>query len=574
MRPYRLPSALAICAAVLTMPFASANERSRVEDVPLGRQAVRDQVGNTRYMVLLNEEVASHQPIGSEPPPLATWQRASRSDFRMWHRANVRSLVRHMEADYGVQAVSMTSWAMPSFTAYFAPSAIEKLRADMRVETAFPILEGDVSYASWIDRCEAAERVSWGKAAIGTDDAATTTNWLYMIDGAAPAHADLPGLFFPPNPVNPGYGAAPGHATHVAGIMAAASNGATVRGINPGATVVRVNRGDADDDVAAAFDWALADSEQRGLFGVANFSSSAGRFAAGGALNFVFRRISNRLLVVQAAGNRRIDACAEAYGPPRANDGILVVGGIDENGKWAAPYDNTPSGYQSALGTNWGFCIEVWGPSQRIRSTWDTTPLMELSGTSMAAPHVSALAARYGTASTTPVEREHYIRSRLYATGHSDRGLAIMVPSFTQPPTFAVPGKLPVTGVRAHSTLGGTSAASAADGLYLTGLWNFGSGAGPLSWIELDLGTSRTVTGIRMTPEQFPSGTVSHNIHIANFPMPGVGDPSTIVATIGGPSANLEPLAGSFTAVGRYIRVHTVVSPSWVAWREIEIYGF
>lgn len=574
MPPNSLRLALVICVAVLTATTGSATERSRVEEIPLGREPMTDRVGNVRYIILLNEEIASREPEGSEPPPLATLEPAAGSDFRAWHRANVRSLVKRMETEYGVQAVSMTSWAMPSFTAYFPLSAIEKVRSDGRVEAAFPILEGDVSYASWADRCDGGELVSWGKPAIGTDDAVTTPNWVYMIDGAAPAHADLPGLFFPPNPVNPGYDIAPGHATHVAGILAAAANGATVRGVNPGAIVVRVNRGDADDEVAAAFDWALADSEQRGLYGVASFSSSAARYAAGGSLNFVFRRISNRLLVVQAAGNWRTDACSEAYGPAKPNDGILVVGGIDENGKWAAPYDNTPSGYQSSHGTNWGPCVEVWAPSQRIRSTWNTAPAMVLSGTSMAAPHVSALASRYGTAATTPVEREHYIRSRLYATGHLDRGIPIMVPSFTQPPAFSVPSKLPVSGVRAYSTLPGTTVASVVDSLYLTGLWNHGAGAGPHSWIELDLGAPRTITGIRMTPEQFPYGTVTHNIHVANSPLPDVADSSTVVATIAGPGANLEPMVGAFSAFGRYVRVHTVVSPSWVAWREIEIYGF
>jgi hypothetical protein len=58
---------------------------------------------------------------------------------------------------------------------------------------------------------------------------------------------------------------------------------------------------------------------------------------------------------------------------------------------------------------------------------------MTLSGTSMAAPHVAAMAARYGTPATSPADRESYIRSRLFTTGQTDQaGAPIRVPSIAQ----------------------------------------------------------------------------------------------------------------------------------------------
>lgn len=86
---------------------------------------------------------------------------------------------------------------------------------------------------------------------------------------------------------------------------------------------------------------------------------------------------------------------------------------------------------------------------------------------------------------------------------------------------------------------------------------------------EFDLGTGRTLTSIRLTPEQFPSGSATHQIYVGNAP-----SPTTLVQTISGNGATLEPFAATLSGTGRYVRVHTSVNPSWVSWREIEIYGY
>ncbi len=99
-------------------------------------------------------------------------------------------------------------------------------------------------------------------------------------------------------------------------------------------------------------------------------------------------------------------------------------------------------------------------------------------------------------------------------------------------------------------------------------------GAGDISpqWIQLDLQSLATVSGIRLTIAQYPNGETVHQI----FAGASSSDLNLVHEFSGSTADNqtLEfffeiPLSGT-----RYIKVLTTESPSWVAWKEIEILGF
>lgn len=540
-----------------------------------------DSNGHRLYVVNLRAEVVEHVDPSNEPPARAPMDPRNAANFRAWHKPKVRKLVREMEGAYQVEATTMTSYVRPSFSAYMPESTVEALQADDRVENVFPSLSGlDFSQTPpWANTPSGGETIPYGKIAIGTNDAASTTNIVYMIDGGMPpAHTDLTNVVA--TPVNPGWNNLhPQHASHIAGILSAATNNVLVRGVNPGAQVINVNRGVSDPEVRQALDWVLADSESRGIFAVANISSNSARWAAGHTselANFM-KRLSNRLLVVQSAGNQNQNACNVAYGPANSQDGILVVSAVTNTGQQAVPIDQAPAraqgfAYADEPGANWGPCVEMWAPGQHILSTDNTNAnaLLTLSGTSMAAPHVAALAARFGNTGTPPVERENEVRSRLRTTGFTDnQGATILVPSFVQPISYVVARLLSISSAYASASYPGFPALHAVDRNYWSTSWNAGNAGA--AWIELDLGGVKNIDSLRLTPSQSPNGNVTHYIYAGNSPTP-----TTLIAIVSGLGRDLEPFVANMGLYpARYVRVYTPSGhPSWVAWRELEVYGY
>lgn len=562
------------------------------------RSPVVDSEGKARYLFILDEGLARRESDAGEPEARGPNDPANATDLYGWHRPKVRALVKRLERQYQVNAIRMTSWAMPTFSAHVSESTLETMRTDPNISDIVPIFDGDIVPSAWSDRVEGAEFVPWGKIALGMDDLVGTDTPVYLIDGRARSSVEVdengPAANLEYSSAQqwsqtqdngPGYAA---HATFVAGVLGAKINGLGVRGLNNGAKVISVNIGvnewvdpsSRPDDAMNALDWVLYDAETRGIYAVANISSNDATrdmqwFSTGWVARYI-RRASNRVLVVNSAGNHHDRACFYAYAGTNAVDGILVAGGIDKEGREALGFSNPGFG-PWAPGSNYGECVEVWAPAKDIISTYYNPQdpffgrygVRSMSGTSFAAPHVAAFAARYGSTSTTPVEREFHVRARLFATNYNDSGgFPIRVPSYAQPPNFIVPGRLLPVGVQDDTgTCQQTGCAYVSDSRYLSNVWNVGHG--PPAWIEFDLGESKTLKAIRLVPEQLPEGNAVHRIYAGNTP-----SPTTLIETISGYGSILEPFAKELNAIARYVRVLTEASPSWVAWREVEMYGY
>lgn len=124
--------------------------------------------------------------------------------------------------------------------------------------------------------------------------------------------------------------------------------------------------------------------------------------------------------------------------------------------------------------------------------------------------------------------------------------------------------------VRYSRSLAGNEGPLALDGDAGT-LWNSGDGAP--QWIEIDLGQPYDIGSIRLLISQYPAGNTLHRVLGKGS---GENELFFELTRIEGStedgqwleSSPEEPWAGV-----QYIRVETVVSPSWVAWREIEVIG-
>lgn len=120
--------------------------------------------------------------------------------------------------------------------------------------------------------------------------------------------------------------------------------------------------------------------------------------------------------------------------------------------------------------------------------------------------------------------------------------------------------------VRFSNQTSDLTGALALDGDFGT-LWN--SGGGPTQWIEINLGGSYNILEMRLTISQFPRGKTVHRVlgKSANGQF-------ILITTFEGDTTDGETLF--FTPLEpipeiQFIRVETIETPSWVAWREIEI---
>jgi hypothetical protein len=111
--------------------------------------------------------------------------------------------------------------------------------------------------------------------------------------------------------------------------------------------------------------------------------------------------------------------------------------------------------------------------------------------------------------------------------------------------------------------------AQAVDGL-MANRW--GSGGYPWQWIEIDLGAPVSIEKVRLFVNMYPDGVTTHRIRGRAT----TGDPWADLWVRNAATVDnqvLEAVASPAWTNVRYVRVQTEVSPSWVSWKEIEVFG-
>ncbi len=166
-----------------------------------------------------------------------------------------------------------------------------------------------------------------------------------------------------------------GHGTHVAGTIAAVDNTVGVVGVAPQASLLAakvLNRQGSGyiSDVIAGIDYCVTS-------GADVVSMSLGSNSDVQALhNAVDNAYANGVLLAAAAGNNY----GGAVSYPAAYDSVVAVSATDSNNNLASF-------------SNVGLQVELAAPGVNILSTWKDGGYNTISGTSMATPHVSGVAA-------------------------------------------------------------------------------------------------------------------------------------------------------------------------------------
>lgn len=215
-----------------------------------------------------------------------------------------------------------------------------------------------------------------------------------------------------------------GHGTHVAGTVLAngGSNGLGIYGVAPEAELwaykVLNNRGSGySDDIASAIRAAADAAGNSKVIISMSLGSSAKDTLISNAVDYAY---SKGVLVVAAAGNDGPSSNTIGYPGALVNAvAVAALEDVQQNGTYRVA-DFSSRGNPA---TDGDYVIqerdvEVAAPGRAIESTWNDGSYNTISGTSMATPHVSGLAAKIWaenpSMSHTQLRKELQDRAKLY----------------------------------------------------------------------------------------------------------------------------------------------------------------
>lgn len=348
------------------------------------------------------------------------------TDARVGNRAGFGNLrpevlghIQRLEKQHGFRAKHGFSRVLKGFSANLTPAQIAQLRSNPAVLTVEPDAK---MYGT-------AQTLPWGISSTGatTSPAALAGDGLdnglnlgqvraFVADTGVALHPDL-NVGPQVNYVGDGIaGDCHGHGTHVAGTIGARDNADGVVGMAPGIQILPIKVLDCSSSGTAsnlikAFDYAASTAAANpGIRYV--FNASIG-FPPGTAIPTLDTAIQNTVaagvFVTVAMGNDGAANCSNTMvnlSQGQGNTGVVAVGAID-------------SANQEASWSNYGPCVGVWAPGVSVYSTANTGGLANMSGTSMAAPHVAGAAAliRATEPALTPAEVDARLKALAMVPG-------------------------------------------------------------------------------------------------------------------------------------------------------------
>ncbi|WP_405207318.1 S8 family serine peptidase [Aquimarina sp. LLG6339-5] len=272
--------------------------------------------------------------------------------------------------------------------AYLEPNYIQKL--DVKIGNPVSTLPATVQNKAVTNDSQLSngEFLPWGINRVGRANGAGRTCWI--VDSGIAPHSDLNidtnrSVSF----VGGSWQDQNGHGTHVAGTVAARNNGSGVIGVAYGATVVSVRvlnaaGSGATDGILAGIDYVANNAGNGDTW---NYSVGFRNRFTSQAIDDTFRNLENTTYGAMAAGNSNDDT--QFYSPQR-----LIT-----SRSWCV--GNMTNVDAPASGSNFGSSVDRWAPGTAVWSTWLNGQFNNISGTSMASPHVAGILLLRGNSTGT-----------------------------------------------------------------------------------------------------------------------------------------------------------------------------
>jgi subtilisin len=305
-------------------------------------------------------------------------------------------------ADHGLAAEHVYGAAVRGFSAAVPNHKVAALQADARVLVVEPVriyLPLNQVVPTGVDRIETDLRIDLDNP----DSSVTVDLDVAIIDTGISEHPDLNlagGRNFAGGPAD-NFDDKNGHGTHVAGTVGAIDNGSGVVGVAPGVRLwaVRVCTNICpSSNIIAGIDWVTERKATGAInFAAANYSISSADSdndcsnPANAIHAAICGLVDEGVVFVMAAGNdNRVKVpFPVAFSVSAVADFDGKAGGAGEP-TCRSDTDDTLANF-----SNYGEKVDIAAPGVCILSTWNDGGYNTISGTSMAAPHVTGAVALY-----------------------------------------------------------------------------------------------------------------------------------------------------------------------------------
>ncbi|MEV0680116.1 S8 family serine peptidase [Actinosynnema sp. NPDC050436] len=173
-----------------------------------------------------------------------------------------------------------------------------------------------------------------------------------------------------------------GHGTHVAGTVGSATYGVAKKARMVAVRVLDCQSSGQWSQIIGGFDWVAANAGANSVM-----TASLGGSSNSSVDDAVAKVVAKGITSTIAAGNNNGDACQTS---PARTPSAITVGATDNADKRSL--------WSNGQGSNYGTCVDLFAPGTNITSTLQNGGSGQMSGTSMATPHVAGAAALYLTA--------------------------------------------------------------------------------------------------------------------------------------------------------------------------------